>query len=471
MTSTSSTTTTTMNENENPRSMPHTESVTGVAELDQRHVDDSTAKVEARVSPFEKLGYANVSSQGTILFATDDWFASADNLLKDTPPVFDPQAYCEQGKVMDGWETRRRRESGHDWCVIKLPARADIRGVEIDTAHFTGNNAPAISIEAADLTCAQETSMVMGFPGALERLLQGSIQGTGASPEQVQQAEHACRRFIEWRELLPQTPLQPGYEHSRMHYFPLVDDDDNECCLGITHVRVNYFPDGGVARLKLWGSTTQDKPLPLARPAYSPIRTGRTCTVVNHGSGAVMPSRQDFDYPELSAQENGGVGLTCSNKHYGDPWNLIQSTLGRDMGDGWETARHPDRPSILVRNPETNLVDSDLSDWCILKLACVAEEGIQRIILDMKHFRGNYPESVLVEGCYSQLDDAAVENSEGVMWFPLVHRGRMAPDSEHVFDRHQLANASEKVSHVRVSIFPDGGLSRVRVYGAGAALQ
>jgi allantoicase len=307
--------------------------------------------------------------------------------------------------------------------------------------------------------------MVMNFPGALERLLHGGVQGTGATPEEVVQGEETCQKVV-WKELLPKTPLRPGYEQTRMHYFTL------ETPVEGTHLRINYYPDGGVARLRLWGNIL-GKLGPKARPAYAPIQTGRTCTVVSHSehATALPPSRQSYDYPELSLQENGGVGLVCSNKHYGHPTNLIQSNLGRDMGDGWETARHPNRPSVLVRDPSTNLVDSPLMDWAVIKLGKVASNGVVRVILDTKHFRGNYPESVQVEACYTELDNAMfttdATSHEAIEWFPLVPRGRMAPDSEHVFESSadQLANANRKVSHIKVSIYPDGGLSRVRVYG------
>ena len=136
---------------------------------------------------------------------------------------------------------------------------------------------------------------------------------------------------------------------------------------------------------------------------------------------------------------------------------------------------NPNRPPILVRNPKTNLIDNNLSDWCILKLGQVAQHGISRIILDTKHFRGNYPESVQVQGalitdnCSSadDMDNKYDDDKNNVEWFDLIARCRMSPDAEHVFDAdlQQLDNAQRSVSHVRVTIFPDGGLSRVRVYG------
>jgi allantoicase len=438
--------------------LSHSPSITGVNDLDN-FVDVSGVKEENQVSSFEQQGYVNAASSKSgarILFATDEWFATADNLLKDGPPVFDPDEYCEQGKVMDGWETRRRREEGHDWSIVRLAQRTKIYGIEVDTAFFTGNHVPAISLQVADLTHTDEVAMVTRFPGALERLLHGCVQGTGASPAEVQQAEEACSGVsgVTWAEILPKTNLLPGYDETRLHYFTL------SVPVEASHVRINYYPDGGIARMRFWGIPLET-PKPRGRPAYVPIKTGTRCTVVSHKE-AIIPSRQPFEYPELSSEVNGGMGLTCSNKHYGDPWNLIQYSLGKDMGDGWETARHPNRPSILVKDPNTSLVDSPLSDWCIIKLGSIAEGGVKRIILDTKHFRGNYPESVKVEGCFAETTE--FQECE-IEWFPLVPRCRMAPDSEHVFDSHQIVNNERFVSHIRVSIYPDGGLSRVRVYG------
>lgn len=413
-------------------------------------------------SPFAAEGLENVASASKgskVLFAADEWFASADNLLQDGPPIFDPSLFCEQGKVMDGWETRRRREEGHDWCIIALSKRSKLVGIEVDTAHFTGNNVPQISMEVADLNAAQATTVTAGLPGSLERLLHGGHQGVGHTPEEVQQAQHACSS-CEWNELVPTTALQPGYEDSRMLYITLP-----QAICG-THVRVNYYPDGGVARLRLW-ATSADKAHREKGPLYLPITTGKTCTVISHSTTDMPPSRLDFEHPELSCSDNGGQGLQCSNKHYGIPAYLIQPTLGKDMGDGWETARHSKRPGVLIKDPATGLVDSPLQDWAILKLGKVAVDGVSRVLLDTKHFRGNYPESVLVEGCFAEHGTPDERVPHDCNWFPLVSRCRMAPDAEHVFDAdlQQLENATRAVTHVRVSIFPDGGLSRVRVYG------
>lgn len=443
------------------KALSHSTSITDVADFDQEQL--LPCKNVAPKSPYADryTNFCSAADGAKILFATDDWFACADNLLKDSPPHFDPDAYCEQGKVLDGWETRRRREAGHDWCLIQLTSRAQIAALELDTAHFTGNHTPKISLEIADLSSEELSSLTRSLPHSFERLLFGGVQGTGKTPEEVTQASEVSNK-LEWQELLPVTELQPGYENTRLHYF-----SPSQALMGCL-IKINYFPDGGVARLKLWGNdlgAVQPPRAPLYMPA--PVGEGPVCTVVPHSSTNETPSRLPYEHEEVSSLEVGGTGVSCSNKHYGEPWRLLQKTLGENMGDGWETARHPCRPAVLIKDPETQLIDSPLMDWAILKLGKVAEEGVSRIILDTKHFRGNYPESVTLEGCYDPTDTAGDVNSDAE-WFPLVSRSRMSPDAEHVFDRskEQLEHPTRAVTHVRLSISPDGGVSRVRVYAA-----
>ena len=486
-------------------------------------------------SPFVHKKYTNLISlsTSTILFATDEWFARAENLLKDTDPEFIPDLYCPQGKVMDGWETRRRRVAGHDWCVVALgnkikrkgvlndfidtdtgtgtdaDADADVNvvnelyGIEIDTAHFTGNQTPRVSIQVANLSnpnLTEEEWKYTWMPGAISRMARGGgIQGTGMTPSQVAAADAACasQPSCEWTTVLPMTELSPGYEESRMHYFKM-NEEIRDKVRGFTHVRVNYFPDGGVARLRLWGHQVKHT---IEHAATSTSTSTSTAMGVGANvASTVLPSAETYHHPELSSSANGGEGLTCSNKHYGVPSNLIRPTYGKDMGDGWETARHPHRPPVLIKDPKTDLIDSPLMDWAILKLGMGGTDstGVSRIILDTKHFKGNFPESVKIEACDAnqnqsqngsstsssssfpisdeevcEFDESATatttdsDSASRVAWFPLLHRCRMGPDQEHVFDidSKELVNTDRNVTHVRVSIFPDGGLSRVRIYG------
>lgn len=372
---------------------------------------------------------------------------------------------------MDGWESRRRREEGHDWCLIQLASpfysekTIKLVGIEIDTAHFTGNHTPRVSIQIASIQDAMP--VVKALPNGVQRLLEGGIQGTGHTPAEVESASSAISN-IDFQELLPKTPLNPGFEDSRLHYYPI------DAPLMGNLIKLNYYPDGGVARLRFW-AVEEDKEDPTTivnhfpkrkSQLYMPIETGPICTVFSHpdhNAPHAMPSELEFEYPELSSHQLGGAGLVCSNKHFGEPWRLIQSCMGKGMWDGWETARHPCRLEVLIKDPETHLIASPLNDWCILKLGTTAKSGVARVILDTKHFFGNYPESVLLEACCCS-DDVLLDDAT---WFPLVERTRMSPNAEHIFERskEQLKNSTEPVTHVRLSIFPDGGVSRVRIYG------
>ena len=156
------------------------------------------------------------------------------------------------------------------------------------------------------------------------------------------------------------------------------------------------------------------------------------------------------------------------------------------MGDGWETARHSHRPAIVSKDPITGLQITPLNDWCVIKLGlggAKVDEGISRVIVDTRHFKGNFPESVTIDGCYanpkrvsddevckSAGEDDTKQNSSSIEWFPLLKRTLLKADAEHEFvsERGHLINEGQGITHIRISITPDGGLSRVRVYGSPA---
>ena len=479
-----------------------------------------------------------------ILFATDEWFASADHLLLDTPPTFDPAAYCSQGKVMDGWETQRKRQLGHDFCLIQLSQRlVNISAIEIDTAYFTGNQTPYVSIWACDLSQpAEEIEFLQNIPHITPRLVVqmkrqqqlrrrrrhenddeilpvDEYRGTYATPESILtvHALTACHdnnnnNNNKWYELLPVSPLRPGYESTRYHHFAIPGH------AVATHIRFNYYPDGGVARLRIYGTsdarmttTTTSLPQALVRPVTT------TCTVVpytnenedadvmdaNHHDHNINPNTINSSNDiivEVSGIHQGGRGIYASNQHYGTPHQLLSPHSGRDMSDGWETARQPTRPQILqplattavsnqphgdmtTTNDQNNANDSNvnvppplvdfgiLMEYCILKLGYPIS-NIHSIIIDTKHFKGNYPESVELAGCcIAPTDDDADldcwahdDDMTTIHWYPILHRSRLSPHAQHVYAAHQLRTADTRISHVRVRIFPDGGLSRVRIY-------
>ena len=392
-----------------------------------------------------------------VVFATDEFFAVADNLLKREDPEYDPNAYCSQGKVMDGWESRRRRQPGHDWCVVRLAYRGTIAGVEVDTAFFTGNFAPQISIQAATVPSYSTDEHDEWMPGSFDRFERGGgIRGSKANLELVAKAQAACDQYV-WHTLVPVSPLNPGYPESRMHYFAVGDNSTKK--LPFTHIRINFYPDGGVARLKIYGSVSVN----FERDIFQLLKPNEPAPVL-----------------DLASMALGGRGLACSNKHFGVPRNLLKPGRGLDMGDGWETARHLERPSIIQTDPETGLVDTDLRDWCILQLGTITGQ-VEKLEIDTCHFKGNYPESILVEaGCARNTNAPIHDESEDrddvkfddltIQWFPLLNRTKLGPDKifRYEIDRGELNPPfvdAPYISHIRVNIFPDGGISRVRVFG------
>jgi allantoicase len=299
-----------------------------------------------------------------VTYATDEFFGARERLIQAAEPVFIADRYDENGKWMDGWESRRRRSPGHDYCVLRLGIPGVIHGFDIDTRHFTGNYPPEASIDA----CISDDD----------------VPETG------------------WTELLPKTGLQ-GDAH---HYLTV------EAAERYTHVRLNIYPDGGVARLRVYGEI---------RPDFAALD----------------------DVIDLVAVENGGRAIACSDEHYGSMHNLNVFGRGINMGDGWETARR--------RGPG--------NDWVILALG--RPGTIEQVEVDTAHFKGNYPDRVSLEA--GMFAGSAEATAGQAAWRTLLPESRLAADKQHYFDA-ELVEVGV-VSHVRMSIYPDGGISRLRVHG------
>ena len=322
-------------------------------------------------------GLADLASQrvgGRAIATSDDFFASKANLVKAGPAVFIPGKYTARGKWMDGWESRRRRTPGHDWCVVQLGMRGRIRGVNVNTAYFTGNYPSHCSIDALDT----------------RRGVTKAISQRDGPP---------------WTTILAKIALRGDSDN----YLEIEDDRS------WTHVRLNIFPDGGVARLRVFGDVIVD---------WASVATkGRTV--------------------DLAAIENGGLVLAVSDMHYGAKDNIIMPGRAANMGDGWETKRR--------RGPG--------HDWLILRLGAPGE--IRRIEIDTNHFKGNYPDSASIEA--SHLPDATVAQLESAVWTELLPQTKLQAHRRHFFSR-ELRTVGV-ASHLRLNIFPDGGVSRFRVHG------
>jgi allantoicase len=306
------------------------------------------------------------------LLANDEFFAAADNLVKPAAPIALPDRYADRGKWMDGWETRRRREPGHDWCLLRLGLPGLVRAIEVDTSYFDGNHPEACSIEGC--------------------LISGPIDATALTSEGVS-----------WSELLPRSSLQGN----SVNRFPVESD------AAVSHVRLNIYPDGGVSRLRVHGIVTPD--------------------------WTRLASRPELD---LAALEHGGVVSAASDRRFGASHHLILPGPALGMHDGWETRRR--------RGPG--------NEWAIVRLG---RRGlIHRVEVDTTHFKGNAPESCSLDACETE-GDASVEPDR--FWRELVPRTHLQPHGRHVFeDPHLRAGPA---THVRLNIFPDGGVARLRVWG------
>ena len=305
---------------------------------------------------------------------SDDFFAPMARMLQDHDPVWIPDKYDDRGKWMDGWESRRKRTPGHDWCLIRLGVPGIVRGVDIDTAHFTGNYPPEAMLEG----CRSETE-----------------PGSGA----------------EWTTLVPRCALG-----SSCNNFAASANG-----MPVNWLRLNIYPDGGVARLRVYGEPVVD---------WDAVAD----------DGAV----------ELSSLKNGGRIVGYNDAHYGDVTALLSAGRGKTMGDGWETRRR--------REPG--------HDWIVIALG---HRGIvERIEVDTAHFKGNFPDRCSVQGAVAGAsgdgngDEALLDAAGG--WAFLLEQNRLEAESIHVFEAADLASAGP-VDTVRLNIYPDGGVSRFRVLG------
>jgi allantoicase len=312
---------------------------------------------------------------GKVLAFSDEWFAEASNLLTPTPPIRQPGKMVYTGAWYDGWETRRHNPAPFDYVIIRLGvASGVIGGVEIDTAFFSGNHAPAISVEGVFSSSDEEVVSWKGEKGNWETIL--DVQECGPS-----------QRFG-WKL---ENPPRKTY----------------------THVRLNMYPDGGIARFRLYG---------IAIPVFP------------DDTEAIL---------DLAAAQNGGVAVSCSDEHFGVISNLILPGRGKDMGDGWETSRSRGKDHV---------------DWAIIKLG--AKGTIQKLIVDTAFFRGNFPQAAKVEAIDWPESGHPGPDAEG--WTAVVEPSKCEADKEH---EYESLVKDKPFNYVKLVMIPDGGVKRIRVFG------
>jgi allantoicase len=314
------------------------------------------------------INLASASLGAAVLSANDEFFGAKERLISDATPVFIPEKYDDNGKWMDGWETRRRRDAGHDHLVLRLATAGSLRAICIDTAHFTGNYPHAASIEGALCDGDPDDDTI-------------------------------------WSPILKPTALRGDH----LHIFEVKAEG------AYSHLRLNIFPDGGVARLHAYGR---------------PLR----------------PPKPDADgLIDLASALSGTRVIACNDAHYGDPSNMLLPGIAPRMEEGWETRRR--------REPG--------NDWAILALGYAGT--IKRVVIDTTEFKGNYPESASIQAIFAPgLDDAAAIPSS-IFWKELLRSQKLGPHREHRFEAELALH--EPVTHVRLNIFPDGGVNRLRLFG------
>ncbi|TNE36090.1 MAG: allantoicase [Alphaproteobacteria bacterium] len=305
-----------------------------------------------------------------VIFATDDFFADKARLIDPADPVFIADKYDDNGKWMDGWESRRKRGEGYDHCIVRLGLPGVIRAVDIDTRHFTGNFPPAASLDAC----------------------------------YVAEGEPAADTV--WTEIVPSLSLKGDSHH------PV----EVESGATWSHLRLNIYPDGGVARLRVYGKVE--------------------CN---------WETRDENEVIDLAALVNGGRGVAASDQHYGSPSNILAPGRGINMGDGWETRRR--------REPG--------NDWAIIALGHPGV--IEKIEVDTAHFKGNYPDRCSIQAAFVTGGTDASLVTQSMFWKTLLPEQKLSMDHIHTFE-DGIADLG-LVSHVRLNIIPDGGVSRLRLYG------
>ena len=334
----------------------------------------------AETRPEFAIRYPNLASAGlgaSIVSVTDDFFAEAPRMLADDEAVFYPDRYDDNGKWMDGGESRRKRVLGHDHAVVALAAPTKIRGFDVDTSHFTGNYPPACSIEACKLP-------------------------SGAAPDEN----------TEWQTIVPISPLGPSAHHYIAH------EGDGVW----THLRLHIYPDGGVARLRVYGT---------AQPS---------------AFGA-------DDELDLASLINGARIVAYSDAHYGNYHRMLTPTKSISMGDGWETHRR--------REPG--------NEWIIIALATAGR--VERVVVDTAFYKGNCPVSCTIDAACLPDELAAGPDADRLLvtssmyWKPLLADQKLTPDHEHTFT-DILHN--DAVTHLRINIHPDGGVARFKAFGRKA---
>ena len=302
-----------------------------------------------------------------VIYKTDDFFASANRIISPTNPIFKEGVFDKHGKWMDGWESRRKRTSGHDFIILKLGKPGKISKVDVDTSHFNGNQ-----------------------PGMI------SIEGAYSNSDKINQ--------FKWMSILSKKKTK-----ANSHHFFSINNKKI-----FTHIKFNIFPDGGVARLRLYGSIAKS----------NKFRNKKI---------------------NLASLLDGASVIACNNEHFGKAENILAPGKAKNMGDGWETRRRRDKGN----------------DWLILN--SIDGTCIDKIEISTHHFKGNFPSHCSLQAIYSTTKNSKKIVNSSKNWKYLLKNTKLSANKTHTFKNNLMKN--EKINYIKINIFPDGGISRFKIFG------
>ena len=304
-----------------------------------------------------------------VIFKTDDFFASANRIIDPSPAVFKEGLFDKNGKWMDGWESRRKRTSGHDFLIIKLGKSGSINKVDVDTSHFNGNQPSMISLEG----CYSKSKNI---------------------------------KDLKWKTLIDKKKTKANSHHMFKSSSKSI----------FTHIKLNIFPDGGVARLRLYGSISKENN--------------------KFGNKTI----------NLASLLNGASVIACNNEHFGKAENILAPGKAKNMGDGWETRRRRNKGF----------------DWLILNP--INGKKIDKIEISTHHFKGNFPSHCSLQAAFvpNKKSSSSIIKSS-VKWKFLLNKVNLSANKTHVFKNILMKN--DKINFIKINIFPDGGISRFKIFG------
>jgi len=304
-----------------------------------------------------------------VIFKTDDFFASAHRIIDPLSPVFKEGLFDKNGKWMDGWESRRKRTSGHDYLIVRLGKPGSIVKVDIDTSHFNGNQPSMVSLEG----CYSKSNNI---------------------------------KNLKWKNLIIKKKTKANSHH--------IFNSSSKSIF--THVKLNIFPDGGVARLRLYGKISKEN---------------------NNFANKTI---------NLASLLNGASVIACNNEHFGKAENILAPGKAKNMGDGWETRRR--------RN--------NGFDWLILN--SVKGKKIDKIEISTHHFKGNFPSHCSLQAAFitNKRSSSSIVKSSN-KWKFLMTKVNLSANKTHKFKNRLMKY--NKINFIKINIFPDGGISRFKIFG------